>query len=46
MRMLNDFTKTNKWLRVKKKFTTPKEMELLNYIELLERQIVTLEVMK
>lgn len=43
MKVMNDFTKSNKWLRFKKKMQSPTEKELVDYIELLERQIQTLE---
>lgn len=42
---MKDFTKSNKWINLKRKMITPAEKELFNYIELLERQIVTLEHM-
>lgn len=45
MPRVKDFTQSNKWKNLKKRVETRNEKELLDYIELLERQIVTLEAM-
>lgn len=45
MAKVKDFTQTNKFKNLKKRVMSRNEKELLDYIELLERQIVTLEVM-
>ena len=39
---VKDFSVTNRWKALKKKFRSPTEIELLEYIELLEQQIVLL----
>lgn len=34
-----DFTKRNKWLNFKKRMVTPAEKEIVEYLELMEKQI-------
>ena len=34
-----DFTKRNKWINFKKRMTTPAEKEIVEYLELMEKQI-------
>ena len=43
MPKIKDFTQSNRWKRLEKKMVSPTEKELLCHIELLERQIITLE---
>ena len=41
--MAKDFTRSNKWLRLRKKYNGPFEREVLDYFELLEKQIMALD---
>ena len=41
--MAKDFTKSNKWLRLRKKYNGPFEREVLDYFELLEKQTIALD---
>lgn len=41
--MAKDFTKSNKWLRLRKKYNCLFEREVLDYFELLEKQIIALD---
>ena len=41
--MAKDFTKSNKWLRLRKKYNGPFEREGLDYFELLEKQTIALD---
>ena len=41
--MMNDITNTNKWRNFKKRMTTPNEKQLVDILELLEKQILTLD---
>ncbi len=41
--MMNDITNTNKWRNFKKRMTTPNEKQLVDILELLEKQIMTLD---
>ena len=43
--MIKNFTRTNKWLRVKKKMATQNELALVESIEALEEQIMVLDRM-
>lgn len=40
---MNDITNTNKWRNFKKRMTTPNEKQLVDILELLEKQIMTLD---
>ena len=40
---MKDFTRSNKWINLRKKYRGPLEKELFDYIELLEKQIITVE---
>ena len=40
---MKDFRRSNKWVNLRKKYKTPFEKEVLDYMELLEQQIITVE---
>ena len=42
---MKDLRKSNKWVNLRKKYRGPFEREVLDYFELLESQIVSLDAM-
>ena len=43
--MIKDFTKTNRWTNLRKKYKDPVAKEIFDHFEILEKQILELEKM-